>query len=447
MGEATVGQPPAIEAPGHLPGPALPAPVQAVRFLRDPLGFYTGLNRKYGDIYAVSRPMIGRVVHLASPQLVKAAFTSSPTAIHAGEANATLLEPVFGPNSVMTLDESAHLRQRKLLLPAFHGEEVQRYGEIMREVAMQEMRSWPVGKPFKLHHYTHRIALGVILQCIFGVRGATRLERVEQLIDRFLGPANVVMAMPALRRNLGPFSPWARFLRARNALDEFIFEEIEIHRRKVLDGDGSSVLDMLLEARDEDGNPMTKEELRDELATMIGAGSGTTATMMAWTMERVLRHPRVLAKLQETLAAGDQEYLGATIKEALRMRPVISEVMRKLVEPLEIGGYELEAGTRIGPAIAAMHYREDLFPGPYEFRPERFIDEKAGNYAWIPFGGGVRRCVGAAFADFEMRTVLSAFIEKAELSAVDPAPERVAFKDASLCPAKGTLVTLNRPLS
>jgi cytochrome P450 len=447
MDEATVGQPPAIGAPRRPPGPWLPAPVQAARFLRSPLDFYVGLNRKYGDIYRVSRPLLGEVVHLASPQLIKTAFTSPPTQVHAGEANERLLEPVFGPSSVMTLDEGLHMRQRKLLLPAFHGEQVQRYGEVMRQVATQEMQSWPVGEPFKLHHYTHRIALGVILQCIFGVRGATRLERVAHLIEKVLGPANVVMVMPALRRNLGPLSPWARFLRARNALDEFIFEEIEIHRSMAGEVEGNSVLDMLLEARDEDGNPMTQSELRDELMTMIGAGSGTTATMMAWTMERVLRSPRVLAKLRETLADGDQEYLGATIKETLRMRPVIPEVMRKLAEPLEIGGYELEAGMRVGPAIAAMHYREDLFPEPYEFRPERFIEEKADNYAWIPFGGGVRRCIGAAFADFEMRNVLSTFIERAELSVPDPAPERVAFKEASLCPAKGTLVTLDRPLS
>ncbi len=271
-------------------------------------------------------------------------------------------------------------------------------------------------------------------------------QRATQLIGQFVRPANVITLLPALRRNLGPLSPWAWFLRVKKALDDFLFEEIAIHRRDGRDAEQGSVLGLLLSARDDAGKQMTDMELRDELVTIVGAGNETTATALAWAMERLLRTPRVLAKLRESIAAGEEDYLAATVKETLRVRPVVSEVMRKLTGPAELGGYELPAGTALRPAVAALHYREDLFPEPYEFRPERFLEGKADNYAWIPFGGGVRRCIGAAFAEYEMRSVLRIFIERADLSAPDLEAERVKFKNATLTPAKGTVVSLDRPL-
>jgi len=191
---------------------------------------------------------------------------------------------------------------------------------------------------------------------------------------------------------------------------------------------------------------MSDEELRDELVTVLGAGHETTATALAWAMERLLRTPRALRALRESVAAGEDDYLDATIKETLRARPVIIDVARKLTAATSIGGYELPAGTFVMPAIAALHYREDLFPNPEEFRPERFLDGKPDTYVWIPFGGGVRRCIGAAFAEYEMRVVLRAILERAELSAPDPAPEKVKVRNITLAPAKGTLVSLDRPL-
>jgi cytochrome P450 family 135 len=429
------------------PGPRTPALGQAVRYARDPLGFLANHQRRYGDIFTVRFPFFGRVVYVARPDLVKAVFTGAPSVFHAGEANATVLEPALGPNSVLTLDDEPHMRQRKLLLPPFHGERVRRYGELIVEMTRREMESWPVGEPFAMRPHTQRITLAVIMRAVFGVHDTDRLARFERLIDDFAHRVGVITSFPILRRNLGPGSPWPRFVRSREALDEFIYEEIRLRRSEPGHEERDDVLSLLLGARDEDGEPMDDQELRDELVTVLGAGHETTATGLAWAIERLVRNPRVLARLRQSLAAGDEDYLSATVKETLRARPVIVDVARKLTAPATIGGYELDAGTFVLPAIAALHYREDVFPDPYEFRPERFLDGKADNYAWIPFGGGVRRCIGAAFAEYEMRTILREFAERAELRPADPKPERVRVRNITLAPAKGARVVLERALA
>jgi len=448
MEQATLSRPAAMTPGPYPPGSRLPAIAQAVRYARDPLGFLTQLQRSYGDIFTLSFPYFGRLVYVADPALVKAVFTGSPDQFHAGEANATVLEPALGPNSVLTLDDAPHMRQRKLLLPPFHGERIQRYGELIRETTLREMESWPVGEPFALRPHMQRITLAVIMRAVFGVHDEERLIRFERLIETFAGRVNAITAFPMLRRNLGRWSPWPRFVRAREALDEFIYEEIALRRAETegVKGERDDVLSLLLAARHDDGAPMSNEELRDELVTVLGAGHETTATALAWTMERLLRSPRALRRLRESLAAGEDAYLDATIKETLRARPVIVDVARKLTAPASIGGYELPAGTFVMPAIAALHYREDLFPDPEEFRPERFLDGKTDTYVWIPFGGGVRRCIGAAFAEYEVRIVLRVILERAELSAPDPRPEKVKVRNITLAPGRGTLVSLDRSL-
>jgi cytochrome P450 len=285
------------------------------------------------------------------------------------------------------------------------------------------------------------------MRAVFGVHDEDRLRRFERLIETFSARVNMITAFPPLRRNLGPWSPWGRFLRAREALDAFIYEEIALRRAENASAEDApdDVLSLLLQARHEDGSPMSDVELRDELVTILGAGHETTATGLAWAMERLLRSPRVLARLRESLDEGD-EYLEATVKETLRARPVIMDVARKLTAPLRIGGYEVPAGCYVLPAIAALHYREDLFPQPREFRPERFLEGKTDTYAWIPFGGGVRRCIGAAFAEYEMRVVLRAILERADLRAPDPKPEKVKVRNITLAPGRGTLVQLDQPL-
>ncbi|HXR31960.1 MAG TPA: cytochrome P450 [Solirubrobacterales bacterium] len=450
MEQATIprAQPSAHPSGRQPPGSQMPALLQGMRYVRDPLGFLIRLQRRYGDVFTLSFPYFGRLVYVAHPTLVKQLFTGSAEHFHAGEANATVLEPALGPNSVITLDEGAHMRQRKLLLPPFHGERIRGYGELIRDVTRAEMERWAVGEPFPLRPHTQRITLAVIMRAVFGVHDEARLIRFEGLIETFSERVNAVLAFPMLRRDLGRWSPWSRFLRARAALDEFIYEEIALRRAEVEAGeeDRDDVLSLLLAAKHDDGSPMSDEELRDELVTVLGAGHETTATGLAWAMERLLRTPRVLAKLRDSLAAGEDGYLEATVKETLRARPVIVDVARKLTAPVEIGGYQLQPGTFVMAAIAPLHYRDDLFPQPEEFRPERFLEEKADNYAWIPFGGGVRRCIGAAFAEYEMRIVLREFVERAELSAPDPKPERVKVRNITLAPGKGARVRLDRPL-
>jgi cytochrome P450 len=446
MEQRTASRPqPVLAAPALPPGSRLPGLVQGLRYARDPIGFFARLGRRYGSVFTVSFPYFGRVVYVADPSIVKRVFTGDPAVFHAGEANATVLEPTLGPNSVLTLDEDDHLRQRKLLLPPFHGESVSRYGDVIREITEQDMESWPVGQPFALRPRTQRITLAVILRAVFGIRDEERFRRAAALVGEFARRADLITQAPWFRRDFGRFSPWARFQRARADLDEFIYEEIAA-RRAERNAEHDDVLSLLLSAEHDDGSPMTDQELRDELVTVVGAGHETTATALAWALERVLRTPPVLTRLRASIEAGEDDYLDATIKETLRARPVIVDVARKVTAPTQIGGYELPAGTFVLPAIATLHYRADLYPDPHEFRPERFLDGKADHYAWIPFGGGVRRCIGAAFAQYEMRVVLRAILERAELSAPDPHPERVKIRNVTLAPGKGCRVVLDRQL-
>ncbi len=439
--------PPGSLAPAATPpGPRAPGAVQLLRYARDPLGFLAEHQRRYGDIFVVRFPYFGRITYVAAPDLVKALFTGDPALFHAGEANASVLEPALGPNSVLTLDDAPHLRQRKLLLPPFHGERVQRYGELILDVTRREMESWPVGRPFAMRPHTQRITLAVIMRAVFGVHDEERLARFEVLIDEFARRVGLVASVPPLRRNLGGLSPWGRFLRSRAALDAFIYEEIALRRAEAGHEERDDVLSLLLSAHDEDGEPMNDRELRDEMVTVLGAGHETTATGLAWAVELLTRNPAVLAKLRESLAAGEEDYLAATVKEVLRIRPVLVDVGRKLTGPATLGDYEMEAGTFVLAAIAALHYREDAFPQPEAFRPERFLDAKVDNYAWIPFGGGIRRCIGAAFAEYEMRTILREFVERAELRPADAKPEKVKIRNITLVPARGARVVLTSPL-
>jgi cytochrome P450 len=358
------------------PGSRAPAFVQGLRYLRDPLGFLSRFREQYGDIFTVRFPFFARLVYVASPELVKEVFTGSPAIFHAGAANATVLEPALGPSSVLTLDDEAHLRQRKLLLPPFHGERVRRYGELIEEVTRREMETWPVGEPFELRPHTQRITLSVILRAVFGIKDEDRVDRAAELIDRFSGRVTTLIRLPYLRRDLGPGSPWRRFQRARSDLDDFIFEEIALRRAEAEGKEREDVLSLLLRARHDDGSPMSDSELRDELITVVGAGHETTATALAWAIERLLRNPRALGRLRESIAAGRSDYLAATVRETLRVRPVIIDVARKLTAPATIGGYELPAGVFVAPAIASLHQREDFYPQPEEFRPERFLEDK-----------------------------------------------------------------------
>jgi cytochrome P450 len=403
-------------------------------------------HRRYGDVFRISFPSFKNMVYVADPAIVKQVFAGDARRFHAGEANASVLEPAVGPSSVLTLDEDEHMRQRKLLLPPFHGDAIRRYGDLIREITEREIESWPVGQPFALRDHTQRITLDVILRAVFGVRDPQRFALAQRLVDEFAKRSHAIVLFPFMRRRLGRFSPMVRFERSRDALDTFIYEEIADRRRQA-DSERDDVLSLLLRATHEDGSPMSDRELRDELVTVIGAGHETTATGLAWAIERLVRTPRVLARLRDSLAAGGEEYLDAVVKETLRTRPVITDVARKVTAPTEIAGYQLPAGTYVLPAILVIHHREDLFSDPLEFRPERFLEGQGEGFTWIPFGGGVRRCIGAAFAQYEMRIVLSAILGRADLRAADPEPERMRPRNITLAPHRGTRVVLTQPLA
>lgn len=427
------------------PGPRVPSLIGGLGFVHNPLENIRSFSRRYGPVAKARFPGYGLIVYVNEPELVKQVFTGDPSVYHAGEAAAAVLGPGVGANSVLTLDEEPHMRQRKLLLPPFHGERVSRWATTILEITERDMESWPVGEEFALRTHTQRTTLAVILRAVFGVRGQERFDRARPLVEEFARRSNLIVLFPFLRREFGRWSPWARFKRARTALDEFLYEEIALRRKEPDLAEREDVLSLLLQVTDENGRPMSDQELRDELVTVIGAGHETTATALAWTFERLLRNPAILDRLKRSLVEGD-EYLEATIKEALRMRPVILDIARRLTRDIELGGYRIPAGALLLPSIAAIHFREDLYPDPDEFRPERFLGQAPESYAWIPFGGGIRRCIGASFAQFEMRVMTRAIVQRAELRAVHSDPERPTLRNITIAPARGCRVVLERPL-
>jgi cytochrome P450 len=416
--------------------------VQAIRVTAQPYGFMAARWRRYGDVFRSHFPIFGRVVYVADPADIKRVFAGDPATFHAGEANAMALGDALGENSLLTLDEDRHMSQRKLLLPAFHGESVRRYAEVMAEETAREVERWPVGREFALRPRMQAITLEVILRAVFGVRDDERMNLLRTRIPRLAETTSVLSWLPIMERDLGGLSPAARFRKALAAVDELIYAEIAERREQE---PGEDVLSLLLAARHEDGTPMSDVELRDELMTLLTAGHETTATGLSWTFERLLRTPRVLQDLLGSL--DDDEYLDAVVKESLRVRPVIVDVARVLKEPIVLGGYQLPAGILVLPGIAAVHMRPDLYPEPHEFRPERFLDGGAESYAWIPFGGGVRRCIGASFAQVEMRIVMREVLKRVTLRAASPRPERAKVRHVTVVPARGCRVIVAERLA
>ncbi len=417
------------------PGPRLPALVQAAFVTASPYGWMVRRWRRYGDVFSSRFPIFGRVVYVADPAEVKRVFMGDPTVFHAGEANTLALGDALGEHSLLTLDEGRHMSQRKLLLPPFHGESVRRYVEVMAEATEREVASWPLGKEIQLRPRMQAITLEVILRAVFGVRDDERMDLFRERIPRLGELTSVLNWMPFFERDLGGLTPAARFRKALAAVDELIYAEIADRRGADDAEERDDVLSLLLAARHEDGSPMSDIELRDELMTLLTAGHETTATGLSWAFERLLRTPRVLERL--TASLDDDDYVDAVVKEALRVRPVIVDVARKLTRDTEVAGWQLPAGTLVLPAIAVLHARPDLYESPEQFRPERFLDGGAESYAWIPFGGGVRRCIGASFAQVEMRTVLREVLRRVRLRAPSQRPERGVIRHVTVVPGRG----------
>jgi cytochrome P450 len=412
-----------------------------------PVPFLERCSRSYGDMFTVRFP-IGTIVFVSDPAIIKEVFTGDPDVLHAGEANAAPLEPIMGKHSVLLLDGPEHIRHRKLMLPSFHGERMQSYGDLMREITESEIRGWPVGRPFGLRERTQAITLEVILRAVFGIEDVDRLDHLRSSLGRLLdmgtrSRAMVMIVMPPLRATVGK-RMWERFQRLRADVGQVLYDEITRRRAAPDTADRVDVLSILLQARDEEGQAMTDIELRDELMTLLVAGHETTATAVAWAFELLLRNPAALARLQEEVDRGESdEYLDAVIKETLRVRPVVPGVVRKLTRPLRVNGYDLPAGVRLAPNIYLTHRQPDIYPEPDRFHPERFLENPPDTYSWIPFGGGIRRCLGASFALYELKVVIPTILRNARLRASGGSPESIRRRAITFAPSRNAKVVVD----
>ena len=414
---------PAIK--GLPPAPRMKRPLQTLIWSRRAQWMLEQCRARLGPMFTLNIAYEGTWVVVTDPEDVKRVFTGDPRVFHAGEGN-QVLKPVLGDNSVLVLDEGAHMSQRKLLLPPFHGARMQGYEEKMTEIAAREIESWPLGTPHKLRPRMQAMTLEIILETVFGVHGGERMEELRVALREFLdlttNPlflAPLVLAGPDRARRIPAFR------RRIERVDELLHREIAERRGAGDVEERDDILSLLVAARHDDGSPMSEAEMRDELLTLLVAGHETTATSLSWAVERLVRHPEKLERLRAETLAGEDAYLTATIQETLRLRPVIVLVARRLTEPVVLGGYELPAGVTVTPCIHLIHRDPETYPEPERFRPERFLESPPGTYTWIPFGGGVRRCLGASFAQFEMSVVLRELVKRHRIAPARPGSERV----------------------
>ncbi len=409
---------------GLPPRPRMPRPVQTAIWSRQAQWLLAQSRRRLGPMFTLEIAYEGKWVVVADPDLIKQVFTGDPKVFHAGEGN-DILRPLLGEHSLLTLDEAAHMSQRKLLLPPFHGKRMEGYAATMREIAAREIESWPTGVPYRLRPRMQALTLEVIIETVFGVRGGERLgplrAALRSFLDMLTDPRFLVPMLAIGPDRIRSFPPFRRRVDRVAAL---IGAEIAERRAAADLEERDDILSLLVAARHEDGSPMSDAEIHDELLTLLVAGHETTATALSWAVERLIRHPDKLARLREEVEAGEEAYLTATIQETLRLRPVIVGVLRRLTEEIELGGYRLPAGVTVVPCIHLVHRDPAIYPEPDRFRPERFLETPPGTYTWIPFGGGVRRCLGAAFAQQEMAIVLRELVARRTIRPTDPAAER-----------------------
>jgi len=413
------------------PGPRLPRSVQTIAWWNRTIPFLERCRERYGKRFTLRLLQSPPFVHHADSEHLREIFTAPPEVLHPGEG-AKILEPVVGANSVILLDERAHLSQRKLMLPAFHGEKMQRLSGLVREVTEREVGRWPRDEPIELHPRLQALTLEIILRAVFGLDAGERLDALRRRLTGILEyGARPGSLLPLFQRG----KTWREFQRGRDEADALIYQTIDERRAN----DRDDILAMLLDARHEDGSPMSPVELRDELMTLLVAGHETTASELAWVFERLARAPEVLGRLSEEIDSGDDDaYLTATVHETLRRRPVLANAAPRLVmEPVEIGGWRYEPGVCLIADAYLLHHDPDIYPDPYAFRPERFLDEQPGTYTWIPFGGGRRRCLGSSFAMLEMKIVLRAVLAESELAPAAPENEGARRRSITLSPREG----------
>jgi cytochrome P450 len=426
------------------PGPRMPVALQTLGFWSRPNAFMERCAARYGRRFTLRIIAQPPFVALWDPEEIKEVFQAPPDVLYPGEG-ARILEPVVGRHSVILLDEGPHLEQRKLLLPAFHGERMQRLTGLMEELAEREVESWPRGERIALHGRLQGLTLEIILRAVFGLEQGAQLDELRGLLTEILAFAENPLSM--LPRPPRPFTlrgPIARQDRLHARTDELIFELIDERRRAGASAAGNDVLAMLLAAEHEDGSPMSPDELRDELMTALVAGHETTASELAWGFERLSREPAVLERLYGELDgdSDDEAYLTATVQEILRHRPVLPHAEPRLVkQPVEIGGITYQPGVMLVAFAHLVHHDPAIYPEPRAFRPERFIEREGGKapgtYTWIPFGGGRRRCLGASFALLEMKLALRAVLERCELQPVGARGEPARRRNITVSPTRG----------
>jgi cytochrome P450 len=446
-------------------GPPTRSIVNMVRWVAKPLPWLADLNARYGNVFSMYLPRLDApVVIFAEPSAVRDLWTGDPQYLNAGQAN-IILRSVLGKDSLLVLDGERHLRERRLMLPPFHGERMKAYGDAMREVTAREIDRWPIGRPFPVHESTQAITLDVIMRTIFGVGGDDpRLTPLRDALVKFttlgtsrIGTAFLLMTPPERAEHLqqlatrgwGRFLPWAPIVRAGQETDRLVRELITARRREGSAG-RTDILSMLLEARDEAGVPMTDDQLRDEMLTLLVAGHETTATTLAWTLHHLLQHPEWLARVRaEVREVGTTDLdklvlLDAAIKETLRLTPIIPMVGRVLGKPMTIGGVDLPSGAVALACIYLVHRRADLWPDPQRFDPDRFVGKKADPSTYFPFGGGARRCLGMAFASYEMKIVLATILARTDLAAAPGRKIKLIRRGITFAPSGGMPIVVTR---
>jgi cytochrome P450 len=415
------------------PGPSTPPFVQGAFALTARVHVMRRLRARYGDAFTINVPVFGRAVVISDPAEVRQLFTAGPEAVENLQPN---LGRVLGPGSLFALTGEEHRRQRKLLVPPFHGRRLRAYEKIVEEETVRELASWPQGRAFATLPSTMRITLNVILRAVFGAEGA-EFARLRALLPSFVTLGSRLAVLPVPRVDLGRFSPWGRFSAMRREYDAIVERLIAAAMGEDLDG-RDDVLALLLQSRYDDGSAMTHGEIADQLLTLLAAGHETTATTLAWTIERLRRHPEVLRRLVTEVDAGGHAFRDATILEVQRTRPVIDMVGRQvLADGFRLGRWMLPKGYTIIVSIALLHDDESLFPNAREFDPSRFLDASPDLYQWIPFGGGTRRCVGAAFATLEMNVVLRTLLRDFTFEPTAERAERWHGRGVANAPGRG----------
>ena len=422
------------------PGPPLPALLQAGLIWLDPLRFVHACHRRYGDRFTIRIPGIGTLVFLTDPDEIRSVTRGDPAIFHAGEAAAPL-SAIVGPRSLLMLDDDKHRRSRGIMLPAFHGDSVRRQIAEMVTITAEEVTRWPVGERFALYPRMQRVTLEVILRTVIGVHDEGRLAALRAALPPMLeigSPLELIPPPEALHR----FGVWRRRAQRRAVALTLLADEITRCRADPELSTRTDGLAMIVRNVDGAGAPMADDELIDQLVTLLLAGHDTTATALSWAFERLVRHPALLEHTAQAAADGDDAWLEAVCKETLRIRPVVFEFARKLTAPVQLAGYHIPAGIILAPSINLVHHNNQHYPDPDVFRPQRFLDQRADPAVWLPFGGGVRRCLGATFAQVEMRTVLREVLRRVELSPTTTPDEPIKPRHVTMVPRHGAMVTV-----